>query len=163
MKITRIIETKTIKTQYGDKPKMTVEIEGGKTVDYWGNDLKEGQEVNGEIIAAKDPKYNATLKVVKDNTKTASFASKTASVEKAMQRKEVSIEAAQGRKNDAIILAAAQRDAVMIVNTIYEKEQLVPIQSAYSPEDTETVIKNSIKKWRDWFISLNDNTSQPPF
>lgn len=159
MKITKIHENKTTST---GKVQQIVSVDDNpQKLTYWGNDLVEGQDFYGEITPPSDPKYNPTLRAAKLGF--TPKASKQVNFDKIMEKKEVNIQVAQGRKNDAILNASAQRDAVIIVNALITQNKLVPLADTYSPSDFEKVVKSDIKKWREWFLELNDPESKPPF
>lgn len=78
---------------------------------------------------------------------------KQAQIEKTMEKKEASIEKFQTSKEEAIKLMAAQRDAVLIVNTLLQNH------SSWDNDD----IKNQIVVWRNWFLLDKDFNNPPPF
>lgn len=78
---------------------------------------------------------------------------KSTRMEQAMEKKVASIENAQSRKENAIQLAGASRDATLIVTTMYPELSNL--------DDKEEVIKELWLKWQKWFLANHDN--QPPF
>ena len=159
IKISKILEEKVI-GEYGNK--MTLELEGGQTVDYWGSGLVEGQELEGTIVPNKNPKYNDTLKITKTSQKP-NFGSKTQDIQKAMKAKEVGIQVAQERKNGSIEEAANWRDAVMIVNTLLANKVLVDGIDLLNHNELERLVKNSIINWKNWFSDMKNPQGEPPF
>lgn len=161
--ITRILETKIIKTQYGDKAKQTVELSNGVTADYWGSDLQEGQEVDATVVPARDSKYNPTLKINKDAPRTSKNAPATKEIEKVMETKNTNIRLAQERSNDNMVEAANWRDAVMIVNTLLAGKILIEGMELFDHNEMNKIVKKSITDWHDWFANQKDPTNKPPF
>lgn len=78
---------------------------------------------------------------------------RTQQMEKVMSRKEESIGKTMDRKEESIALAAAQRDAVLIVTTLIDSDRF---------EGTVIDLKDEIVKWRNWFLS-DDFRNPPPF
>ena len=73
------------------------------------------------------------------------------SVEAAQKRTTESVNKTLDRKDESIRLSSAQRDAVLIVNTLI-----------HSQAWNQDVIKEEIIKWRNWFLS-EEFTDVPPF
>lgn len=69
-----------------------------------------------------------------------------AAISKAMETKATNIEIAQDRKHDAIKMAGAQRDAVLMVTTF----------EADAPFPTEAELKAKIEGWMRYFLGLKD-------
>lgn len=78
---------------------------------------------------------------------------KSQQIEKAQDRKSSDIERFQGKKEEAIKMAGAQRDAVLIVIELM-KNTAMPF--------SEEAIGVKIVEWRNWFLS-DDFEQHPPF
>lgn len=161
MIITKIHENKITST---GKPQQIVSIDDNpQQLTYWGNDLEEGQTFNGEIVPPSDPKYKPSLRAVKTASRTSNFTSRTSTIEKAVKDKATNIQVAQERKNGSIEEAANWRDAVMIVNTLLANKVLVDGIDLLNHNELDTVVKNSIISWKNWFAEKKDPNSNPPF
>lgn len=111
--------------------------------------IEDGSEIMGQITKSPDGKF-VNLKP----TASGGYSPKPAysgggqsrgssyGVKAAQERKAESIEHAQDRKELSMRLAAAQRDAVLMVTTFFAKEPL--------PTDTE--LRDAINNWREWFL-----------
>lgn len=100
-------------------------IEGGKIV---GEVYKKGNYWNFKPANAK-PAYKGG-----------------GAITKAMEKKNDNIVAAQERKHDAIRLAGAQRDAVLMVTTF----------EANTPFPADNELKSKIEAWVRYFLGLQD-------
>ena len=111
------------------------------------DEIKVDAEIEGELWQSQAGKFY--LFAPKPQT-SSSGGSKSAFVEKTMARKEESIGRFQDKKEEAIALSSAQRDAVLIVTA--------------RGLDAMTVddIKSEILQWRNWFLS-DGFTEHPPF
>lgn len=163
MKILKIEKTEVV-SQY-NQPKHTIETSLGN-YDFWGvPPFQEGnilEEDSYTIVSNKNPRYNSTLKVNKPSGM-ANFASKSAPIEKAMKDKATNIQVAQDRANTNMTEAANWRDAVMIVNTLVDKDMLVNGSKLLEPSEYEKIIRNKINNWKAWFAEQKEPGSQPPF
>ncbi len=65
---------------------------------------------------------------------------------KAMDKKNENIHAAQDRKHDAIRMAGAQRDAVLMVTTFEKNEKNL----------SDVELRETIEKWMKYFLNLQD-------
>lgn len=77
---------------------------------------------------------------------------KTDQINKAMDKKNESISHFQDKKEESIALAGAQRDAVLIVTSIFKDKNI----------DSDRELQEEIIKWRNWFLS-DDFRIPPPF
>lgn len=151
MIITKIIEEKVTST---GKPQQIVLVDNNpQQLTYWGDDLKEGQEFDGQIIPPSDPKYKPSLKPIAKSGKTASFASKTASVEKAMDRKENSIKASQDAKYEGITRAGAIRCATDLLVAMLNNSKLELAQPLLTSADVHKMLEAEIKYYESLYTS----------
>lgn len=109
-----------------------------------------GQTIEGTIEAGQ---YGLNFKKDMTTKQTAGSNFKAQQIEKAVVRKEESIGRFQASKEESIALMAAQRDAVLIVTTMFPQ---------YATGTTESDIKEDIVKWRNWFLS-DEFKDIPPF
>lgn len=110
--------------------------------------ITTGQTLEGEI------EIKGNYKNFKNHIQrpTAGIYNKTAAVEKAMERKEESITKFADRKEEAIAMAGAQRDAVLIVVALMKDK-----------EWSQSVVRETITLWRNWFLSDEFKKDIPPF
>lgn len=111
----------------------------GQTVeaDYW-----ESPTGRGYLFAPK-PKA-----VAKGNG-----AFKAKQIEEVQERTKEHVQVAQENKNHAVLMAAAQRDAVLMVIT-FEKE---------TPFPTDQDLQSRFTFWREYFIKEAQNRASQPF
>jgi hypothetical protein len=140
------------------KADATVKDPQGKTteVNIWEDfpnfaGLMNGSKISGEVVPPKDPKYKPSLYAPRTPKTGSQSTYKTKLMNDAMEKKEASISHSQDRKEEAIKLASAQRDAVLMV-TMINKDR----------STSESALKEEIIKWRDWFLS-KDFTDVVPF
>ncbi len=136
--------------QKDDKKWKTVTLNGGSQTyervsiwpDYEGYAaVVEGAKLVGEVYQ-KGQYWN-----FKAATKSAYTGGKTGAMTKVMETKAANISAAQDKKHDAIKMAGAQRDAVLMVTT-FEKN---------SPFPTDIELKQKIEAWMKYFLGLQDS------
>lgn len=152
--ITKVLETKTIKTQYGDKPKQVVVLSNGVTADFWGSGLIEGQEIDAIVVPAKDDKYNPTLKINKPG-----FTKKTSpDFAKIMEKKEASITRSQDAKFDSIKRAGSITNATNLLIAMLESKIVATGAGLLNGSDVHQMLENEIA----YFEGLYDK-EQPPF
>lgn len=139
------------------KADATVVSEDGKNTDVtiWADfpgftELTPGMSVEADIKPASDPKYKPSLTAPRSSHKASGGGYKARVMEDAMVRKETSISRFQTNKEESIKLMSAQRDAVLIVTTMYDA-------GAWGEEE----MKRQILKWRDWFLSEKFNETLP--
>lgn len=139
---------------------VTLEGEEGKTPTIWSDfpnfaNLMPGVKITGELKQNDKGYWNVYPPRSAKTTQGASFKQKL--ISDVMEKKEASIERFQGNKEESIRLMAAQRDAVLIVTN------LLPGYSNPNTEleDYEDVIRCSIIRWRNWFLS--EDFQSPPF
>lgn len=77
-------------------------------------------------------------------------------VKAAQERKAESIATAQGRKENAIELAASQRDATLVVTTFYKD-----IASNLPETERDQYIAEKITNWREWYMEHHGDASDP--
>ncbi len=82
---------------------------------------------------------------------------KTAQMEKVMDRKREDISQAMDKKQDAIRMSGAMRDATLMVTT------LIGAFPAEWEHFTADMIKTEWKAWRDYFINSWDQDVSAPF
>lgn len=146
------LEKKTTST---GKPYMAITLVGheDKKVSIWSDfpnfaNLMPGAKISGELKQNDKGYWN--VYPPKSSASTGGFRGSGAIV-KAQETKREDIKEAQGRREEAISLASAQRDAVLIVTHFTEP-------STMNSDD----IKKEIVKWRNWFLS-DDFKNHPPF
>lgn len=145
MIITKIHENKITST---GKAQQIVSVDDNpQLLTYWGNDLEEGQEFNGEIVPPSDPKYKPSLRAIKKASGRANFASKSRDIEKVMDKKQEGIKASQEAKFDGIARAGALRLATDIViaqieHGIYNNEGMM---SSLKPDEVRRLILDEAK------------------
>lgn len=158
-------------TQSG-KPKCEARLKGAdgtlhEKVNIWGDfpnfaNLMNGGKVEGVLTPASDPKYPPSLKPIQSAPSGAprglGGTFKTAQIEKAQDTKRADIANAQETKNDHIRIAAAQRDAVLVVTNFY---QHVSEDRVMTEEERERIIKKKIIELRDWFLSTEFSNTLP--
>ncbi len=120
-------------------------------VAMWGSNwptVEQNSEVEGELNIQKNGKF--TNKTLYPKTTYKTFQAKPSQINQAMERKETSIAKFTDRKEEAIRMAGAQRDAVLIVTT-FGKDIL----------DNDEDIKKQVEKWYKYFVGLQG--SDVPF
>lgn len=131
---------------------MTLKSEDGTIIDKVStfDPVQPGHTIEGTI---EEGKYGKSFKkkleapqFIKEQ--------RAANVEKAMERKEQSIEKFQTSKEESIALAGAQRDAVIIVNMLHNSTGMI--------RSSDETIKEELIKWRNWFLST-EFKNVPPF
>lgn len=133
-----------------NKPYKALEVEVSgevRKVNMWSNFPNYASLGEGSLFEAKMTKegqyWNLSYESSAGGRSSgygANSASKTASINKAMDRKE-----------ESITLAGAQRDAVLIVKELIE------------PSWTTEEIKEAVVEWRNWFLSSEFKNNIPPF
>lgn len=129
----------------------------GVKVTIWGDFPNYGAIVNGgmiegEIVPSRDPKYLPSLKPSVSPKMASRGNFKAEQVERVMDKKNASISQFQDNKEEAIRLASAQRDAVLLVTTFYKSRwENDPILES----EFDVLVKKKIIEWRDWFLSSN--------
>ncbi len=118
------------------------------------DDIKIDSDVQGRLWKSPANKWYLFPPDAEKPHYGANNANKTAVMEKMMEKKEDSIKKFQNSKEDSIKLMAAQRDAVLIVNTLMAKDMGVTW--------IDSEIKKEIIDWRNWFL-LGDFNDIPPF
>ena len=118
------------------------------------NQLEEGMEIEGEINPSE---YKGKTYYWLNDLKK-QFIPKASGIQKAMDRKEHSINNFQGRKEDGIKISSTARDATLIVTNFYPEfsERI----------DKEDKIKAEWLKWRSWLYDRwdeNPKSDLPPF
>jgi hypothetical protein len=103
-----------------------------------------GAEINADIVTKGNFKNAYPVKTYK------SFAAKP-NMAAIVDKKNENIKEAQGRKEDAIIRAGAQRDAVLIVTTFYKNQE-------FSLSDAD--IQAKIDYWMKYFLAKADQPFQ---
>lgn len=132
---------------------MTLKDESGA---YFENvssfdDLKLAGDYEGEII--QNGQYlNFKLKATNPYPKPAGRG-----IAQAMERKEASITKFADRKEESIALMSSQRDAVMIVTSLY------PELASYEEPHKTREIEAKYHQWRKFFLNSNDPLDKPPF
>ena len=112
------------------------------------DDIQSGRDVEGEIWTSDSGKNYLFAPKTRKNASGGAFKQKM--IEDTMNKKEASIERFQGNKEEAIKLASAQRDAVLVV-----------VQLMSNRNFNEEEIRDRITDWRNWFLS--DDFKAPPF
>lgn len=74
-------------------------------------------------------------------------------IEEAQERTRGHVAEAQENKNHAISIAAAQRDAVLMVTTFDKSEPFL----------TDAELRAKIIEWREWFLKEHQNRLNQPF
>lgn len=136
-------------TKDGKKYK-SVTLNGGsetyEKVSLWSDDPNyasyvEGGRISGDVY--KNAKGYWNFKGLEQKK---TYTTRTNAVTKAVKEKNENIVAAQDRKHDAIKMAGAQRDAVLMVTTFNAKD----------PFPTEAELKSAIEAWMRYFLGLQD-------
>lgn len=167
------LEKKTTST---GKEKADVSLTGadGQTIQsatIWGDfpdfaNLAPGSTVRGTLTPAKDPRFGPTLypprpQTTRGGASGASTAAKTKVIEKAMERKEESIQKFQASKEESIRLAGCQRDAVLLVQTMFGDN--IWNDPILSEEEKRNILKKEVIKWRNWLYLSPEFNELPPF
>lgn len=105
--------------------------------------------VDGELWNSPSGKHYLFAPKVASTGTTGAY--KGQQIAKAQETKREDIKEAQGRKEESIALAGAQRDAVLIVTKFNITDW------------TEDHIQEEIIKWRNWFLSSKFTDSTIPF
>jgi len=120
------------------------------------DEIQAGRDVEGEIWQSSGGKWYLFAPRAEKPATGRSGAFKSQQITQAQDRKAQDIGKTLDRKEESIKLASAQRDAVLIVNTILQQST----STGEFGKDEE--IKTEIIKWRNWFLS-SDFTDAPPF
>ena len=128
------------------------------SVTLWASewpDVMNGHVVEGTYEEKQNGQYlNKTLYAPKTPKTAQGGAYRAKVVEEAQIRKEGSINRTLDRKEESIKMSSAQRDAVLIVTTFYKDRWINdPIIGGASDMELDTMIKEKVLKYRDWFIS----------
>lgn len=121
--------------------------------------IVEGADIEGTLWASATGKqYLFAPKAPLQRPKfmgggTAAQEVKGKQIEKAQETTFTHVKEAQDRKQDAIILSAAQRDAVLMVTT-FEVAQPFP---------TDAELRAKIIEWREWFLKEHKSRADLPF
>ena len=146
------VESKT----WQDKPYKSVTLQAGEEkydkIGLWPRDPNYASYVEGAVISGSVFKNEKGYWAFKSENSKPTY-NKSSAVNKAMDRKEESNEKFQDNKDRAIRLAAAQRDAVLMVTTF----------EAGTPFPTDAELKAKFIAWRDWFLSEAENRGKLPF
>lgn len=128
------------------------------------DDLQPGRDVEGEIWQSGQGKWYLfapkpqTTQGGAYSANKGGYTAKTnqikQAIKQAQERKEESIGKTLDRKEESIRLSAAQRDAVLIVNTLLGKGE--------EPWE-DGAIKEAIIEWRNWFLLDDEFNNPPPF
>lgn len=74
-----------------------------------------------------------------------------------MEKKSENVKEAQERKSESITLAAAQRDAVLVITNLY------PELASYEEPHKTREIESKYHQWRKFFLNANHPLDVPPF
>lgn len=145
-KTTSTGKTKLNTTLKDDKGNQTVDVTIWQDYPNFAT-LQPGSEVEGDLVAAKDPKYGPTLYPPRSNlgAKPGWAKKDPAAITKAMERKEQGIERFQASKEESIKMAGAMRDATLITLAEFSGQ----------PFDAEQ-FKDRWYHWRSWLLEAGE-------
>ena len=140
------------------KADATVVSETGESTDVtiWSDfpdfpTLAPGSVIEGEIKPALDPKYKPSLSAPRTSKTASSGGFKQKMIEDTMIRKEASITKFQATKEESIKLAGAQRDAVLLTQTLYG--DTISKDPVLGEDEKVAIIKRRVIAFRDWLLS----------
>ena len=142
----------TMKTQKDGKPYKQFVMEDGNKLSVFNFDTRYNEIDVGtdlpESVLIFDPAYsNYKLRPLPKGAQVKTATGyKTAQVEKMMDKKEASIEKFVDRKEGSMHLLAAQRDAVLMVTTLYKSE----------PFMSDEELRAKIKEWMRYFVGVQE-------
>jgi hypothetical protein len=138
------------RTKTGDKEykfcTLKTENETFERVSIWPDYAGYAAVVEGGVVSGEVFKKGEFWNFKGENQKPAYTGGKTGAMSKVMETKNSNILAAQDRKHDAIKLAGAQRDAVIMVSTF----------EANTPFPTDVELKAKIEAWMKYFLDLGN-------
>lgn len=143
----KLYKIERVRTTTG-KDKADIVLDNDVKATIWGDfpnfsTLEEGQDVEGDLIPAKDSKYSPTLSPVRATT--GGF-KPSGGMNKMIKEKQEGIEKSQDRKEDSIKTSSSMRDAVQI--TLAELGNL----------KDHTEYESRVLYWRKWLL---DNWDLP--
>lgn len=120
------------------------------------DEIVEGGQIEADLWKNPSGKQYLFAPKIKSSTeapRSSGGAYKAKQIEEAQERTHTHVQEAQNNKNEAIVLAAAQRDAVLMVIT-FDKE---------TPFPTDAELQERFKFWREFFLSEATKRGSLPF
>lgn len=117
------------------------------------DEFAPGAQIEGNLWTSPEGKAYLFAPKPKAPAGAPRLANNMAGVKAAQERKGEMIEKAQDRKNDAITLSSAMRDATLVLTSHYEGGGVVP------PDELKAIWRG----WRDFFLNEHRIKSSEPF